>query len=98
MPPEQEIPAYPLSQDERAAMLRYIASIRKQVQGITELFGTRYGQESSLADLSAKALVFATLLEHELLQVNTLANTDSERSDDFSDAENAIVKTAMQGR
>ena len=47
----------PLSEDERAAMLRYVASIKKQLQEVSELFGTRYGKTNSLADLSAKALV-----------------------------------------
>lgn len=57
---------YPLSRDEHAAMTRYLGGIRKQLQDISDLFSTRYGKESSVAEMAVKALVFTTLLEHEL--------------------------------
>jgi hypothetical protein len=63
---ERVLTSYPLSSNERVAMLRYVASLRSQLQDLSELFSSRYGQHSSFADLSAKALVCTTLLEHEL--------------------------------
>jgi len=82
----------PLSEDERAAMLRYVASIKKQLQEVSELFAARYGKTNSLADLSAKALVCTALLEDELLH-----SEEPEKTEDFT-YESAIVKTAYQGR
>lgn len=58
--------SYPLSPDERAAVGRCLVSIRKQLQDVSELFATRYGQDSSIAELALKTLVSSTLLEHEL--------------------------------
>jgi len=83
----------PLSEDERAAIVRYVASIKKQLQEVSELFGTRYGKTNSLADLSAKALVCTALLEDELLH-----SEEPEKTEDFTYEESAIVKTAYTGR
>ena len=58
---------YPLSRDEHAAMARYLSGIRKQLQDVSDLFSTRYGKNSSIAEIAVKTLVSATLLEHELL-------------------------------
>ena len=58
---------YPLSQDEHAAMARYLSGIRKQLQDVSDLFTTRYGRNSSIAEIAVKSLVSATLLEHELM-------------------------------
>ena len=58
---------YPLSRDEHAAMARYLSGIRKQLQDVSDLFTTRYGKNSSIAESAVKTLVSATLLEHELL-------------------------------
>jgi hypothetical protein len=58
---------YPLSQDEHAAMARYLSGIRKQIQDVSDLFTTRYGKNSSIAEIAVKSLVSATLLEHELM-------------------------------
>lgn len=60
---------------------------------MSDLFGTRYGRTNSLADLSAKALVCAALLEDQLVHLE-----DSEKAEDFTNEESAIVKTAYQGR
>jgi hypothetical protein len=84
---------HPLSEDERMAMTRCVANLKKQLQDMSDLFGARYGETSSLANLSAKALVCAALLEDALVHLE-----DSEKTDDFTHEESAIVKTAYQGR
>ena len=56
---------YPLSRDEHTAMTRYLSGVRKQLQDVSDLFTSRYGKDSSIAELAVKALVSATLLEHE---------------------------------
>gem|GEM_PF-1499723 len=61
---------YPLSQDERAAMTRYLSSIRKQLQDVSDLFTARYGRGSNVAEIAVKALVSSTLLEHEMMIIN----------------------------
>jgi hypothetical protein len=43
-----------------------LGGIRKQLQDISDLFSTRYGKDSSIAEMAVKALVSTTLLEHEL--------------------------------
>ena len=58
---------YPLSRDEHAAMARYLSGIRKQLQEVSDLFAARYGKNSSIAGIAVKALVSSTLLEHELM-------------------------------
>ncbi len=62
---------FPLSRDEHAAMARYVSGIRKQLQDISDLFTTRYGKDSSIAETAVKTLVSSTLLEHELLMLET---------------------------
>jgi hypothetical protein len=57
---------YPLSRDEQAAMSRYLSGIRKQLQDVSDLFTARYGKNSNIAEIAVKALVSATLLEHEM--------------------------------
>ena len=58
---------YPLSRDEQAAMTRYLSGIRKQLQDVSDLFTTRYGNNSNIAEIAVKALVSSTLLEHEMM-------------------------------
>ena len=58
---------YPLSRDEHAAMTRYLSGIRKQLQDVSDLFTSRYGKGSSIAEVAVKTLVSATLLEHEFM-------------------------------
>ena len=65
---------YPLSRDEHAAMTRYLSGIRKQLQDVSDLFTSRYGKNSSIAEVAVKTLVSATLLEHEF----TLLETEGE--------------------
>jgi hypothetical protein len=57
---------YPLSRDEHAAVGRHLGGIRKQLQEISDLFSSRYGKDSSIAEMAVKALVSTALLEHEL--------------------------------
>lgn len=79
---------YPLSKDEHAAMLRYISGIRRQLQDASDLFSARYGKGSNLAEISVKALVCTTLLEHELLMAESQVNFGS------STAEEALKTSA----
>jgi hypothetical protein len=48
-------------------MSRYLSGLRKQIQDVSDLFTTRYGKNSSIAEIAVKTLVSATLLEHELM-------------------------------
>jgi hypothetical protein len=58
---------FPFSHDEHAAMARYLSNMRKQLQDVSDLFTSRYGKTSNIAEIAVKALVAATLLEHELM-------------------------------
>jgi hypothetical protein len=58
---------YPLSRDEHAALGRYVADIRKQLQDVSDLFTNRYGKDSRIAERAVEAALSATLLEQELL-------------------------------
>lgn len=71
---------YPLSRDEHAAMTRYLSGIRKQLQEVSDLFTTRYGRESNIAELAVKTLVSTTLLEHELMLLEGEADTTPEKN------------------
>lgn len=98
MPVEKARERYTLSRDEHAAMARYVASIRQQLQEVSELFASRYGKESSLADLSAKALVCTTLLEHELLYSEPGDNREQDSTEKGVEQESVIVKSAYHGK
>jgi hypothetical protein len=82
---------YPLSRDEHAAMTRYLSGIRKQLQDVSDLFTSRYGKNSSIAEVAVKTLVSATLLEHEFI----LLEGDVESN---SDAEIESIASLMHGR
>lgn len=69
--------AFPLSRDEYTAIARILSGARKQLQDVSDLFSTRYGKESSIAEIAVKALVSTTLLEHEFLQLDSDAGEDS---------------------
>ena len=69
---------YPLSQNEHAAVARHVSGLRKQLQDVSDLFSSRYGKESSIAEIGVKALVSITLLEHELM----LLEQEPEASED----------------
>ena len=68
---------YPLSRDEHAAMTRYLSGIRKQLQDVSDLFTSRYGKNSSIAEAAVKTLVSATLLEHEFMLLEAEADSGS---------------------
>jgi len=69
---------YPLSLDEHAAMARYLSGIRRQLQDVSDLFAARYGRDSSVAELAVKSLVSVTLLEHELLLLDSEAELSTQ--------------------
>lgn len=81
---------YPLSHDEHAAMMRYLSGIRKQVQDVSDLLSARYGKISSIAESAVKTLVSATLLEHELL----LLESEREPSEQEADEDSSVFSTA----
>jgi hypothetical protein len=64
---------YPLSRDEHAAIARCLSAVRKQLQDVSDLFTSRYGEQSGIAENAMKALVSTTLLEHELSLLETEA-------------------------
>ena len=75
---------YPLSRDEHAAMARYLSGIRKQLQDVSDLFTARYGKNGSIAEIAVKTLVSATLLEHELLLLESEpAHTTEHEPEEF---------------
>ncbi len=73
---------YPLSENEHAAMSRYLSGVRKQLQDVCDLFTTRYGKNSPIAEISVKTLVSATLLEHELMLLEGERESISESEPD----------------
>jgi len=85
---------YPLSRDEHTAMTRYLSGVRKQLQDVSDLFTSRYGKTSSIAEAAVKALVSVTLLEHEF----TLLDADAakpESSFDDIEAESPALKSRL---
>ena len=86
----------PLSRDEHAAMTRYVATIRRQLQEVFELFSTRYGAQSTVAEVAGRALVCTTLLEHEMLLLEqSPAEPEKVEHEDLN--RSAIVGTANRG-
>ena len=63
---------FPLSNDEHAAIARYLSSIRKQLQDVSDLFGARYGKRSEIAEESVRALASVARLEGKFLRVDEL--------------------------
>lgn len=57
-------------------MTRYLSGIRKQLQDVSDLFTARYGN-SNIAEMAVNALVSATLLEHEMVMLETAAGNQS---------------------
>jgi hypothetical protein len=103
MPFESNSASHPLSELERTAISRYVANIKEQLQVVSELLESRHGRESTLASLSAKALVFTVLLEDELIKTQSAEdlateNQDREKRREFGYEESGIVKTVAQGR
>ncbi len=71
---------YPLSRDEHAAMARYLSGVRKQLQDVSDLFSTRYGKSSNIAEIAVKTLVSTTLLEHEFLLLDSDTESLAEKN------------------
>ena len=86
----------PLSRDEHAAMTRYVATIRRQLQEVFELFSTRYGSRSTVAEVAGRALVCTTLLEHEMLLMEQ-SPAEPEKVEHEDLIRSAIVGTANRG-
>jgi hypothetical protein len=63
---------YPLSQDEHAAIARYLSGIKKQLQEVSDLFTSRYGIESNIAEEANKTLRSVVLLENDFLSIEGL--------------------------
>lgn len=74
---------YPLSPDEYTAMARCLASVRQQLQDVSDLFSSRYGRHSGIAEIAVRTLASSSLLEHELMLLETEADS----------ARNAIAST-----
>ncbi len=66
---------YPLSRDEHAAIARCLSGVRKQLQDVSDMFTARYGERSGVAESAMKALVSTTLLEHELMLLESEAES-----------------------
>jgi hypothetical protein len=58
-------------------MTRYLSGIRKQLQDVSDLFTSRYGKNSNIAEVAVKTLVSATLLEHEFMLLESDAEQGS---------------------
>ena len=52
-------------------MARYFSAVRNQLQEAADLFSRRYGRESKVAQLSTRALESVTLLEREVLSLES---------------------------
>lgn len=61
---------FPLSQDEHAAMARYLSGIKKQLQEVSDLFRSRYGKGSEISQSAVSTLASVTLLERDFLRVD----------------------------
>ena len=68
---------YSFSHDEHTAISRYLSGIRKQLQDVSDLVSSRYGKNTSIAEIAVKTLVSATLLEHELLVLQNGRESES---------------------
>ena len=66
---------YPLSKDEHAAIARCVSGVRRQLQDVSDLFAARYGKDSSITETAVKTLVSSTLLEHELMLLESEAES-----------------------
>ncbi len=83
---------FPLSQNEHAAMTRYLSGMRKQLQDVSDLFTARYGKNSNIAELSVKTLVSTTLLEHELMMLGA----EQEAPEEADGAEERAISAASK--
>ena len=61
-------------------MTRYLSGIRKQLQDVSDLFSARYGKDSRIAEIAVKTLVSSTMLEHELMMLESEQQSAEEES------------------
>jgi len=61
---------FPLSTDEHAAMARYLAGIKKQLQDVSDLFRTRYGKGSEITEESIRTLAAVCRLEYKFSTID----------------------------
>jgi hypothetical protein len=61
---------FPLSQDEHAAMARYLSGIKKQLQEVSDLFKSRYGKGSEISQSAVNTLASVALLERNFSQLD----------------------------
>ncbi len=61
---------FPLSQDEHAAMARYLSGIKKQLQEVSDLFKSRYGKGSEISQSAVSTLASVALLERDFSLLN----------------------------
>jgi hypothetical protein len=61
---------FPLSQDEHAAMARYLSGIKKQLQEVSDLFKSRYGKASEISESAVSTLASIALLERDFLRLD----------------------------
>jgi hypothetical protein len=61
---------FPLSNDEHAAMARYLSGIKKQLQDVSDLFRKRYGNGSEIAEESVRTLAAVRRLERKFSRVD----------------------------
>jgi len=69
---------FPLSSDEHAAMARYLAGIKKQLQDVSDLFRSRYGKRSDVTEESIRTLAAICRLEHKFLTVDEVSSEQLE--------------------
>ena len=61
---------FPLSQDEHAAMARYLSNIKKQLQEVSDLFKSRYGKGSEISESAVRTLSLAASLERDFSRLH----------------------------
>jgi len=77
-----------LSHDEHAAMARYLSGIKKQLQDVSDLFKSRYGKGSDIAEVANRTLASAALLEEGFLRIQGLETNVLPSGREFSSRPN----------
>ncbi len=61
---------FPLSQNEHAAIARYLSGIKKQLQEVSDLFKSRYGKGSEISESAVRTLSLAASLENDFSRLH----------------------------
>lgn len=69
---------FPLSNDEHAAIARYLSGIKKQLQDVSDLFRTRYGNASEIGTESLETLAAVARLECKFLNMEETGQQEEE--------------------